>query len=78
MDTLNIFIGFDSSNYGQELAYEVKCLTIETFSDQILDLLEDLYGSVPIRVCLKKCSPPVSGFSGTVAIERTRNFQSLN
>ena len=23
MDTLNIFIGFDSSNYGQELAYEV-------------------------------------------------------
>ena len=58
----------------QKLSFEIKCLTIEYFSDQILNLLESLYGPVPICILLKKCSPPIDGFTGNVLIEKKRNF----
>ena len=61
----------------QKLSYEIKCLTIEYFSDQILNLLESLYGNAPMKIMLKKCSPPIHGFSGSVLIEKKRNFSSL-
>ena len=61
----------------QKLSFELKCLTIECFSDQILNLLESLYGQVPISILLKKCSPPIHGFTGSVLIEKKRNFSSL-
>ena len=61
----------------QKLSYETKCLTIEYFSDQILNILESLYGQVPINIILKKCSPPIDGFNGSVLIEKKRNFSSL-
>ena len=60
----------------QKLSFEIKCLTIECFSDQILNLLESLYGKVPINIMLKKCSPPIDGFTGSVLIEKKRNFPS--
>ena len=60
----------------QKLSFEIKCLTIECFSDQILNLLESLYGQVPINILLKKCSPPINGFTGSVLIEKKRNFSS--
>ena len=60
----------------QKLSFEIKCLTIEYFSDQILNVLESLYGKVPINILLKKCSPPINGFSGSVLIEKKRNFLS--
>jgi len=56
------------------LSFEIKCLTIEHFSDQILNLLESLYGPIPIHILLTKCSPPIHGFTGTVLIEKKRNF----
>ena len=61
----------------QKLSFEIKCLTIEYFSDQILNLLESLYGQVPINIMLKKCSPPIDGFTGSVLIEKKRNFSSV-
>ena len=61
----------------QNLSFEIKCLTIEHFSDQILNLLESLYGQVPMNIILKKCSPPIDGFNGSVLIERKRNFSFL-
>ena len=60
----------------KKLSFEIKCLTIEYFSDQILNLLESIYGPVPINILLKKCSPPIDGFTGSVLIERKRNFSS--
>ncbi len=60
----------------QNLSFEIKCLTIEYFSDQILNLLESLYGSVPMSIMLKKTSPPIDGFSGSVLIEKKRNLSS--
>ena len=61
----------------QKLSFEIKCLTIEYFSDQILNVLESLYGKVPINIFLKKCSPPIDGFTGSVLIEKKRNFSSV-
>ena len=56
----------------QELARGLVCQTIEHFSDLVLDQLEQLYGPVPVRLELRKCSAPVPGFSGVVAVERRR------
>jgi len=58
----------------QKLSFEIRCLTIEYFSDQILNLIESLYGPVPINILLKKCAPPIHGFTGSVLIEKKRNF----
>ena len=56
----------------QKLAFQINCHTIEHFTDQIMHLIEDLYGSVPMKVNLRKCSAPVPGFTGHVEVERTR------
>ncbi len=58
----------------QELAFELKCSTIEHFSEKILEALEALYGLVPMQIVLRKISAPVPGFTGTVAVERRRHF----
>ena len=58
----------------QKLSFQINCLTIEAYSQKILDLLENIYGKIPIKIYLRKCSPPVAGFTGFVEIERSRNF----
>ncbi len=58
----------------QALASELRCRTIEHFSERVLERLANLYGSVPMRLVLRKTKPPIPGFSGTVAIERHRNW----
>jgi dihydroneopterin aldolase len=57
----------------QRQAGEIRCLTLEHWSDQILGLLEQLYGPVPMLLELRKCRAPVPGFSGTVAVRRQRH-----
>ena len=57
----------------QALAREIRCLTIEHFSDRVLDCLEQLYGPVPVRLTLSKCAALVPGFDGVVAVERIRH-----
>ena len=58
----------------QALASELRCRTIEHFSERVLERLANLYGSVPMRLVLRKTKPPIPGFSGTVAIERDRHW----
>ncbi len=61
----------------QQLSLDINCLTIEHFSELILEKLEALYGVVPIEIFLKKCNPPIDGFSGSVSIKRSRNIPLL-
>ena len=61
----------------QQLSMEINCLTIEHFSERILEKFEALYGDVPIQITLEKCSPPIDGFNGSVSITRSRNLHLL-
>lgn len=58
----------------QAQARSIRCLTLEHWSEQILSLLEQLYGPVPVWLELRKCAAPVPGFSGIVAVQRTRHW----
>lgn len=58
----------------QRQAGEVRCLTLEHWSERILQLLEQLYGPVPMAIELRKCRAPVPGFSGMVAVCRQRHW----
>ena len=60
----------------QGLAAEIRCETIEHFSERVFETLESLYGALPMHLRLSKCSPPIAGFTGTVSVERWRNRPS--
>ena len=57
----------------QSQARTLRCQTLEHWSGLILDLLEDLYGPVPMAIELRKCQAPVPGFSGKVGVQRRRH-----
>jgi dihydroneopterin aldolase len=52
----------------------VQCLTIEHYSELILEQLEQLYGAIPLRLELVKCQPPIPGFNGRVSVLRQRRW----
>jgi dihydroneopterin aldolase len=58
----------------QRQAGRMRCLTLEHWSEQMLELLEQLYGPVPVWLELRKCQAPVPGFSGIVAVQRSRHW----
>tara|TARA_B100000700_G_C15050854_1_gene860260 strand:- start:3509 stop:3886 length:378 start_codon:yes stop_codon:yes gene_type:complete len=59
----------------QEVSIKINCKTIEYFSKCILKSLEDIYGQIPIEICIRKCTPPIEGFDGYVGIKQSRNFK---
>jgi dihydroneopterin aldolase len=58
----------------QQQARSVRCQTLEHYSERMLDLAQELYGPVPIRLELRKCAAPVPGFRGVVAVRRARHW----
>ena len=56
----------------QRLAAEIRCRTLEHFSERMFTELEALYGLLPMHLWLSKCDPPIHGFRGTVSLERWR------
>ena len=58
----------------QHLERALGCLTTERLSEEVFEVLERLYGPLPMHLLLQKCNPPIAGFTGTVAIERRRNW----
>jgi dihydroneopterin aldolase len=58
----------------QTQARTLVCHTIEHYSAQVLDLVQALYGPVPIQLDLRKCQVPVAGFGGDVAIQMRRHW----
>ncbi len=77
LDDVSSFVDYSQVIEGlQKLALDIECQTIECFSEKILDFLETLYGNAPMQILLVKCRPPVDGFTGSVSIQRNRNFPS--
>lgn len=63
----------------QRQARTLQCLTLEHYAERILDQVEacaaeQLGGGVPVRLELRKCAAPVPGFSGMVAVRRSRHW----
>lgn len=65
----------------QSQARELRCLTLEHYSDRILDLIDSCAAEqlgeavqVPVRLELRKCAAPVPGFTGLVAVRRSRHW----
>lgn len=58
----------------QTQARTIRCFTLESYSERILDLLQDLYGSIPLWVEVSKCEPPIPGFHGKVSVRRHRRW----
>ncbi len=54
----------------QRQAGQLRCQTLEHYSEQILALIRALCGPVPLDLELRKCAAPVPGFSGQVAVRR--------
>ena len=68
----------------QRQARELRCLTLEHYSERILDLIDSCAAEqlgegvkVPVRLELRKCAAPVPGFTGLVAVRRSRNWPQL-
>jgi len=57
----------------QAQARTIRCLTLEHYSERILDRAEEIYGPVPIQLELRKCHAPVPGFGGVVGVRRSRH-----
>ena len=57
----------------QQQARSLSCQTLEHYSERIFERIEELYGPVPVRIELRKCQAPVSGFDGVVAVRRSRH-----
>lgn len=56
----------------QRLAAKFSCHTLEHFSERMFEVLEELYGPLPMHLQLSKCDPPIPGFAGTVSLQRWR------
>lgn len=56
----------------QQQTREIRCQTLEHWSERIFELLKELYGPVPMALELRKCHAPLPGFSGQVGIQRSR------
>nr|YP_002049490.1 possible dihydroneopterin aldolase [Paulinella chromatophora]ACB43280.1 possible dihydroneopterin aldolase [Paulinella chromatophora] len=58
----------------QYLAEQLVCNTIESFAKSCLEVLEDIYGPLPMRIEVIKCQAPVTNFDGEVSVELYRRW----
>ena len=63
----------------QRQARTLRCLTLEHYAEQILDICDGCAAEqrgkqVPVRLELRKCKAPVPGFTGGVAVRRSRHW----
>ena len=49
---------------------KIYCLTIEKYSKEILEIVDEEFKPSKIKIILTKCNPPIKGFNGKVSIVR--------
>ena len=49
---------------------EIYCFTIEKYSNEILEIIDQEFKLSKIKIILTKCNPPIKGFDGRVSIVR--------
>ena len=49
---------------------KIYCLTIEKYSKEILEIVDEEFKPSKIKIILTKCNPPITGFDGKLSIVR--------
>ena len=49
---------------------KIYCFTIENYSNEILEIINQLFKLSKVKIILTKCNPPITGFDGKVSIVR--------
>ena len=49
---------------------KIYCFTIEKYSNEILEMINQEFKVSKIKITLTKCNPPITGFDGKVSIVR--------
>ena len=49
---------------------KIYCFTIEKYSNEILEIIDQKFKLSKIKIILTKCNPPITGFDGKVSIVR--------
>ena len=51
-------------------AKKISCFTIEKYSNEIVQIINEKFQINRIKLILTKCEPPITGFDGKVSIVR--------
>jgi len=54
----------------KEQSKKIYCFTIEKYSNEILEIIDEEFKVSKIKIILTKCNPPIIGFNGKVSIVR--------
>jgi len=49
---------------------KIYCFTIEKYSNEILEIINQEFKFSKVKIILTKCNPPITGFDGKVSIVR--------
>jgi len=49
---------------------KIYCFTIEKYSNDILEIIDQEFKLSKVKIILTKCNPPITGFDGKVSIVR--------
>ena len=49
---------------------KIYCFTIEKYSKEILEIIDQEFKLSKVKIILTKCNPPITGFDGKVSIVR--------
>jgi len=49
---------------------KIYCFTIEKYSNEILEIIDQKFKLSKVKIILTKCNPPITGFDGKVSIVR--------
>ena len=49
---------------------KICCFTIEKYSNEILEIINQEFKLSKVKIILTKCDPPITGFDGRVSIVR--------
>ena len=49
---------------------KIYCFTIEKYSNEILQIINQEFKLSKVKIILTKCNPPITGFDGKVSIVR--------
>ena len=47
---------------------KIYCFTIEKYSNEILEIIDQEFKLSKVKIILTKCNPPITGFDGKVSI----------